>query len=364
MTAAAALAGWWHASDLTGAAASNISQWPNRVPGAPAAEHPGSGVGCTDTVGGRYGLPSVAATAKKGALFAEPGAYLCAALPERGEKTYVAAFTAAAASSSWGCLLCGKSGGWDGLAVGSAVGGGVKVEMDWSGSNDDTHTGFDVRNRTTVAVASFNSSASTSYVDGCFESSAGPHLDDAEATIIGARADPQFEYGRHFLGVIHELRVYNRSLTAIEISAVSAEMAHQWEVAAADSDCTSRPKPEHDCLGGAPTAGLMPNATVLQLQKFVVATAKPPLHTTHAAALARLSLSYWHGYAERCAGLKNGTVPKLRSFGVEQASLKQMVTTAVSAATGLSNFMTHTVNRSSEPLAKPLMEARAAAVAM
>ena len=105
----------------------------------------------------------------------------------------------------------------------------------------------------------------------------------------------------------------------------------------------------------------MSNATIEKLQKFVAATAKPPLRTTHPAALARLSLSYWHGYKQRCVGLKNGTVAKLRSFAAEEASLKQMVATALSAATGLSNFMTHTVNRSSEPVAKPLLEAWAAA---
>eukprot|EP01047_Picozoa_sp_COSAG01_P002288 COSAG01_NODE_60_length_29981_cov_23.262533_13_plen_183_part_00 len=176
------------------------------------------------------------------------------------------------------------------------------------------------------------------------------------------RGDPQFEYGRHFLGTIHELRIYNRSLTAAEVAAVSAEMAQQWGVHAADSNCSARPTPEHECLGSAPTAGLMPNTTVEQLQKFVASTAKPPLLKTHPAALARLSLSYWHGYKQRCAGLKNGTVAKLRSFGAEEASLKQMVTTALSAATGLSNFMTHTVNRSSEPIAKPLLEAWMAAM--
>eukprot|EP01047_Picozoa_sp_COSAG01_P002287 COSAG01_NODE_60_length_29981_cov_23.262533_12_plen_365_part_00 len=194
-TAVAALAGWWHASDLTGATGSNISHWPNRVSGAPAAEHPGTNSACTTRVSGRYGMPTVAATTTTGAkaagaLFSEPGAFLCAAVPERGDKSYVAAFTAAptGAPSSWGCLLCGKSGGWDGIAVGPTAGGGVKVELDYSGSNDDTHhAGIDVRNRTAVAVAIFNSSASTSYVDGCFESSAGPHLDNAEATIIGAR---------------------------------------------------------------------------------------------------------------------------------------------------------------------------------
>ena len=70
------------------------------------------------------------------------------------------------------------------------------------------------------------------------------------------------------------------------------------------------------------------------LHKFAAATAAPPLLTTHAAALARVSLSYVYGFAERCHGLLNGTLLALRSFNAEAASLQQMAATAKSAAAG------------------------------
>jgi hypothetical protein len=97
------LTGWWHASDLHGAAGSNITSWPNRVSGGPAAEHPGSG-SCA-SVG--IAVPPVVSTA--GAVFKKPGGYLCAALPATGPKSFVAAFTASSDAMLWGALLAGYS---------------------------------------------------------------------------------------------------------------------------------------------------------------------------------------------------------------------------------------------------------------
>ena len=62
-------------------------------------------------------------------------------------------------------------------------------------------------------------------------------------------------------GTIHELRVYNRSLTEPEILAVSAEMGRTWGVSAADGSCAARPKPTHNCAAleaahGLPAAAL------------------------------------------------------------------------------------------------------------
>ena len=56
--------------------------------------------------------------------------------------------------------------------------------------------------------------------------------------------------------------------------------------------------------------------------------------STHAAALARLSLAYVNGWHERCAGLVNGSIPALRSFESEAASLKAMASTAKAAISG------------------------------
>ena len=109
------------------------------------------------------------------------------------------------------------------------------MNLDWTGSNDDDHSGFNVGTRPAVAIATFDSSGSASFVNGCEESSQPAHVEDALATMIGARADPGFEYGRFFAGVVHELRVYNRTLTTAEILSLSAEMGKEWNVSAADA---------------------------------------------------------------------------------------------------------------------------------
>jgi hypothetical protein len=189
-------------------------------------------------------------------------------------------------------------------------------------------------------------------------------VEKAEVTMIGARGDPNFEYNRFFSGTIHELRAFDRVLSRSEILSVSLEMNAEWKVSAKDAACdANRPsagtKPSHHCTG--PMSALArsgpANATLARLEKFVIATASPPLLATHAASLARVALSYVQGFKGRCAGLHNGTIPALRSFAAEAASLKVMVTTSDSAATGLVNFMNHTVSRSKEPVAKGLLKA-------
>ena len=93
--------------------------------------------------------------------------------------------------------------GFDGIAVG---GGGPQVNLDWTGSGDDTHGGYKIGSRPTVAIATFDKDGTASFVNGCEESSVQGHLENALATMIGARADPNFSYGRFFSGTIHELQ--------------------------------------------------------------------------------------------------------------------------------------------------------------
>ena len=148
----AGMTGWFHAADLKGSVGSNISSWTNRVSGGPAAEHPGSG-SCANV-----GAAAPPVVSKAGALFERPG-YLCSMLPAAGPKSFVAAFTAASGKSeTWGCLLCGRgvaggdAAGFDGVAVG---GPGPQVDLDWTGSGDNTHRGYAVGARPTVAIATF-----------------------------------------------------------------------------------------------------------------------------------------------------------------------------------------------------------------
>jgi hypothetical protein len=167
---ATGLVAWFHAADLNGSpAGSNITSWKNRVSGGPSATHPGTGSCNSSGVTG----PPVVAAAQQGALFHK--SYLCSLLPMTGPKTLVAAFTAQTPASDWGCLLCGRgapgedTSGFDGVAIGPAHGGspaGAQVLLDWTGSGDDTRDGYNVAQRPSVAIATFDTSSTISYVDG------------------------------------------------------------------------------------------------------------------------------------------------------------------------------------------------------
>ncbi len=177
-----------------------------------------------------------------------------------------------------------RAQGFDGIAVGGA---GPQVNLDWTGSGDDTHAGYAVGTRPTVVVATFDKDGTASFVNGCEESSVQGHLENALATMIGARADPASEYGRFFTGTIHELQVFNRTLSASKVIALSARLGESWNVSAKDSKCdANRPKPgtkpTHHCTGQATTlAGAGPSTAIIaQLRKFVVAASAPPLHVS------------------------------------------------------------------------------------
>ena len=113
-------------------------------------------------------------------------------------------------SARWGA----QASGFDGIAVGSDPGGGAghQVNLDWTGSGDDTHHGYDIATRPTVALATFDTTGTSSYVDGCAESKADAHLESSTATLIGARADPNFAYGRHFVGVSLYYSTFSRTV--------------------------------------------------------------------------------------------------------------------------------------------------------
>ena len=96
-----------------------------------------------------------------------------------------------------------RTQGFDGIAVGGA---GPQVNLDWTGSGDDTHHGYAIGTRPTVAIATFDKDGTASFVNGCEESNLQGHLENALATMVGARADPASEYGRFFIGTIHELQ--------------------------------------------------------------------------------------------------------------------------------------------------------------
>ena len=113
--------------------------------------------------------------------------------------------------------------GFDGIAAGGA---GPQVNLDWTGSGDDTHHGYAVGSRPTVAIGTFGKDGTASFVNGCEESSQPAHLETAVATMIGARADPKFAYGRFFSGTIHELQVRGLYASALQLTLAARPALH------------------------------------------------------------------------------------------------------------------------------------------
>ena len=82
-------------------------------------------------------------------------------------------------------------------------------------------------------------------------------------------------------------QVFNRSLNASEVIALSAQLGESWHVSAKDSTCDENrlkpgTPPTHRCTGTETTlAGAGPsNATIARLTKFVAATSEPSLHVS------------------------------------------------------------------------------------
>ena len=116
------------------------------------------------------------------------------------------------------------------------------------------------------------------------------------------------------------------------------------------------PAVPHRCAALLATHGL----TTLEsthLRQFVSAAASDAnLKATLAHSMGALALSFSAGFEARCDGLNNGTVAPLRSFNSSEASLIQLLTSAVSVHTGLINHMSHTLPRAADPLAAELLK--------
>jgi hypothetical protein len=289
----------------------------------------------------------------------------------------------------------------DGIGLSVTQDGDVNVDIDFSGSGDDGHSpARDVSKGVTIATITYNTTASTSFVNGCEESKEAVRGAPAVGLMAGSRADPGMEYHRFLNGTIHELRVYSPPLTDEQRVAVEKEIASTWGVKMLTS-CVM-PRRNHSCDDLRAAHGLLP-AQLAKLTAFVKATGGTngsgtvtsttgaDLTNTLAHEMALLALAYDAGFQARCTGLNqnnqtrstintnantntDGTgvkygssrvassgpvIPALRSFAAEEASLLQMLGAAKSMDTGVQNHATNTLARlaAEDPLAKALLAA-------
>lgn len=174
---------------------------------------------------------------------------------------------------------------------------------------------------------------------------------------MGTRPDT---YHRRFAGQIHEIRVYDGALDENHRAEIEAELANAWGAPLRPS-CTRRPC-KRNCAAVALAHGLAAS-DIFKLEKFVAATAAPPLVATLARSFAVQALGYQAAFSARCVGLNNGTVPALRSEAADGASLMMILETGGNLMTGLTNYFQFTVAKSGEAVARLLLAAWSAAAA-
>ena len=228
----------------------------------------------------------------------------------------------------------------------------VQLNLDWSGADDDTRTtGYNISDRISVVSATFNKTSTCSFVDGCQEYCTRGHMRESDdAILIGARWDALTGDGRDYHGDLYELRVYNRSMGPTELAAITSSLVRSWKVSTHEADCSARPLPRHNCglINQVRGLGQPGKPSAARLTKFVETAPKATL----AVSLASTALSFGAAMMARCEGIVNESVPKLRSFAADEASINMLATTAASALAGLEYHLAHVVAKDSGDASK------------
>jgi len=190
--------------------------------------------------GGR-GLPAVVFNASRGTFLYNADL----ALPAAGS-TVIAVFTDAGSPSTCCSGLFYAQGSCRGLSTSAGAGGRVSVEADWC-YGTDPHGAIDVRGRAVVAAVVYGpsqtlprNSSAASFVGGCAQTrDAAIPVASSLGFMVGSRND---ELGRFFEGELHELRVYNASLSAAELEAETEDLRARWQVPPlAPDECPAPP---------------------------------------------------------------------------------------------------------------------------
>ena len=225
------------------------------------------------------------------------------------------------------------------------------VAIDWVGSSD--YGWQDINNRRTVAAVVYgetpqSSPTASSYVDGCSQhAGADPQAAPVPAGAstafrVGLRGDPA-AYDRFFDGSLHELLVYNRTLSPGDLLAAQQYLASKWGTpvpTGAGSDCPSRPIHQLDCTALKADAAKAPSAEeIAAVAKFQSAAVAAGLGGSVPAGMAGAALAFMAGFDSRCEQLNNGTLQQLRRPSSTVASVNLLLSSANNYVVGLNNLL-------------------------
>jgi hypothetical protein len=241
------------------------------------------------------------------------------------------------------------------------------LAIDWSGSSD---AGFhNISSKITVAAVRYDGSTATSSVSGCSEQLSGKAVSAVGAGVsnliaVGSRCDG---LGRNFKGLIYEVRIFNRTLTATEHDAIVASLESAHSVPSVN--CTARPLPHLNCtaLRTACASSAWPRNCGLstteatRLSAFLSRLTTQALNDTLPAAMALAARSYTRNFELRCAGLVDGSLEPLASAVANTDSLADLLSASGNLYSGLTNVLTGRYAKSRDPLAVALVAAWVAA---
>ena len=204
--------------------------------------------------------------------------------------------------------------------------GQVLLSLDFAGAPQPAGA-RDMRNRPAVVTAAFNSTHAELLADVCAAGLAGPVQKPGQFFSIGSRRnEPQ----RHFKGLVSEVLVFNRSLSAEETSSLQAHLAAKWRL--------NSPNSSIDCNAHAPfpcsemQAGALPdlqNAT-----EFLELLRAHDLQSTVVAEALQLAVGYIDAFGQRCAELNSGRLAWTRGRGPAKASLESLLKAAAGIRDG------------------------------
>jgi len=225
------------------------------------------------------------------------------------------------------------------------------VAIDWLGSSD--YGWQDINNRRTVVAVVYDktlqgSPKASSYVDGCSQHSgadpqAVPVPEGASTSFrVGLRGDP-VAYDRFFDGDLHELLVYNRTLSPDDLLAAQQYLASKWGTpvpTGVGGDCPNKPIHPLDCTALKSDATVAPSAEeIAAVTKFQSAAVAAGLAKSVPAGMAGAALAFMAGFDSRCQQLNNGTLQQLRRPSSTLASVNLLLTSANNYVVGLNNLL-------------------------
>ena len=201
----------------------------------------------------------------------------------------------------------------------------------------------DINNRRTVVAVVYDktlqgSPKASSYVDGCSQHSgadpqAVPVPEGASTSFrVGLRGDP-VAYDRFFDGDLHELLVYNRTLSPDDLLAAQQYLASKWGTpvpTGVGGDCPNKPIHPLDCTALKSDATVAPSAEeIAAVAKFQSAAVAAGLAKSVPAGMAGAALAFMAGFDSRCQQLNNGTLQQLRRPSSTLASSSSPPSTSI-----------------------------------